>query len=139
MFSIGEGNVDKELSCLGLNYSRQKTFTDLVGPGGHKLRFDFALYNEANNLVALIEYQGQQHYEPRINDLWGKQQRETTDSMKKEYCSAHNIPLFEIKYDETNIHQSVINIAEQLNLSYANTVPSLEKEEGVTTIPQGST
>ena len=138
-FSIGEGNVNNELASLGLNYSRQKTFPDLLGPGGHRLRFDFALYDQSDKLVALIEYQGQQHYTERINDSFGKQQREITDPMKREYCSAHNIPLFEIRYDETNIRQAIIDIAKQLNLSYANTVPSLDNEEGVTTISQEST
>ena len=139
MFSIGESKVNDEILSLGLNYSRQKTFPDLIGPGGNKLRFDFALYDRSNQLVALIEYQGQQHYEQRINDYFGKQQREITDPMKREYCSTHNIPLFEIKYDEKDIRRAIIDIAKQLNLSYANTVPSLDNEEGVTTIPQGST
>ncbi len=36
-------------------------FPDLVG--GLPLKFDFALFNENEELVALVEYQGEQHFE----------------------------------------------------------------------------
>ena len=138
-FSIGELSVQRILDELRLSYSCQKTFVDLRGPGNKKLRFDFALYNDNNELAGLIEYQGQQHYEERIDEDFGKVQRDITDPQKREYCSAHNIPLLEIKYDEKDIQSLVVSFSNQLNLTYANTVPSLKTEEGVTTIPQGST
>ena len=62
------------------------------------LRFDFAIFDKNNNLLGLIEYQGEQHY--KNYKIMGKQQREITDPMKKEYCLNKNIPLFEIKYTE---------------------------------------
>ena len=138
-FSIGELSVQNILDELNLSYSNQKTFDDLLGPGNRKLKFDFALYNKNHILVGLIEYQGQQHYEVRIDENFGKVQREITDQQKREYCLAHNIPLLEIRYDENDKRSLIIAFINQLNLTHANTVPSLEQEEGVTTIPQGST
>ena len=138
-FTIGELSVKNILDELHLSYSSQKTFDDLRGSGNKKLRFDFALYNINNELVGLIEYQGQQHYEQRINENFGKVQREITDKQKREYCLAHNIPLLEIKYNEQDKRSQLLSFVNKLNLTYADTVPSLEQEEGVTTIPQGST
>jgi len=65
--------------------------------------------------------------ERSMKDLTGQRfhmlvAKEITDPMKKEYCKLHNIPLFEIRYDE-NIEESINTI---LNEIYANTVPSSE-------------
>lgn len=123
-FSIGESSVRSILDELELQYSNQKTFDDLNGPGNRKLKFDFALYNNKNELAGLIEYQGQQHYQERINENFGKVQREITDHQKKEYCQAHDIPLLEIKYDVKDKRSLIVSFVNQLNLTYANTVPS---------------
>lgn len=95
------------------------------------MRFDFAVYDDTKQLIALIEHQGQQHYREAhfvnghcVKDF-GKQQREVTDQMKRDYCKSHNIPLYEIRYDE-DIPTSVRNILTELNLIHADPVPSPE-------------
>lgn len=60
------------------------------------LRFDFAIFSK-NKLIALIEHQGEQHYD---NSAWHTTTLELHDSMKKEYCLKNNIPLYEILYKE---------------------------------------
>ena len=61
------------------------------------LYFDFAIFDK-NGKEHLIEFQGEQHYKDM--GKFGKQQREVTDKMKKDYCAAKNIPLYEIRFDD---------------------------------------
>lgn len=124
--SKGEEIIKKSLCRLGLDYKQEFSFCDLKAI--NYLRFDFAIFSN-NNLVCLIEFQGIQHYQ----DLgeFGKQQRETTDQMKRDYCAVHSIPLYEIAYDE-NVEQRLDEILEDLKQThnidlatiYDNTVPS---------------
>lgn len=51
---------------------------------------------------------------------FGKQQREITDPMKREYCKAHNIALYEIRYDEV-----ISDAIDKIITTHANFVPSL--------------
>ena len=117
------------LQTKKINYKKQYAYKDLkTSPRGY-LRFDFALFKPDNTIVCLIECQGQQHYED--TGWFGKQQREVTDQMKRDYCAAHNIPLYEIAYNE-NVEQRLDEILEDLKQThnidlatiYDNTVPS---------------
>ena len=119
--SHGEYNIAKYLSENGINFERQKTFSDCKYNKNGLLRFDFALYNNDKELKCLIEYQGKQHFEPpKNNEEFGKVQREITDKIKKDYCEKNHIKLFEIAYYE-NIEEKLEEI---INLLYDNTVPS---------------
>lgn len=70
----------------------------------YTLPFDFALFNK-DKLVALIEYQGKQHYEPvdfaGKGEEWAKKQfiiNKKKDQIKRDYCLSNDIPLIEIPY-----------------------------------------
>jgi hypothetical protein len=128
--SSGELEVESCLKEANVRYAKEWSFDNLLSENSVPLRFDFALFNE-HGLLALIEYQGLQHY---VDTGWfGKQQREVTDALKKEYCQQNNIKLFEIRYDE-NIEEACNTIFSHLGLLQDNSVPSLSVEEGVTTI-----
>lgn len=64
-----------------------------------KLRFDFAIKNKGK-IIAMVEYQGGQHYEPV--DWFGGQEnfakQQARDKVKKDYYTAKNIKLIEIPY-----------------------------------------
>lgn len=122
-FSIGAEKVALSLKENNIKYKPEYKFKDLYTGNKHYLRFDFGLIDKNNNLLGLIEYQGQQHFEERINKEFGKIQREVTDPMKKEYCKNNKIPLFEIRFDE-NIEEKVNFILTELNLKHVNPVPS---------------
>ena len=122
-FSINAEKIENKLKEANVYFTTEYKFEDLYRVKGHFLRFDFALYDNKNNLACLIEYQGQQHFEERINESFGKIQREVTDPMKKEYCKNHNIPLFEIRYDD-DISEKINTIVNSMNLKYVNPVPS---------------
>lgn len=77
---------------------REYHFNDLKNKSGNYLRFDFAILNNDNKVIMLIEYQGEQHY---IDcGYYGAYQRKYSDPMKKAYCRLNNIPLFEIRFDD---------------------------------------
>lgn len=90
-----EEEIATILNNNNVNYSREVSFSDLISGTKHKLRFDFGIYDENNQLKGLIEYQGKQHFEP-ING-WGGQEGferlQKHDNMKKEYCKQKGIPL----------------------------------------------
>lgn len=118
--SRGEHFVNAVLKSIGLKYTREFMFQDLLTEKGNPLRFDFALFAEDGSLKGLIEYQGRQHYYPISGLNFGKQQRETTDNQKRIYCKQHNIPLIEIPYFE---HAGFATLHALVEL-YANPVPS---------------
>lgn len=120
--SYAEKDISDELNKLNMNYRFNYIFPDLISPASdHPLRFDFALLNENNVLLALIEYQGPQHYFEYSGEF-GAFQREVTDQMKKEYCACNDIKLYEIRFDD-NIIEKLHKILEEVyNISYDNSV-----------------
>lgn len=89
-----EKKVAQILRKAGIEFEREKTFTDLK-KGSY--RFDF--YLPLQNIC--IEVNGQQHYEflPHFHrtkqDFWAGQMR---DRRKISYCLAHSISLYCIPY-----------------------------------------
>lgn len=126
--SKGERIVTSLLRKYGISFDREYIYDDLLSDKGFPLRFDFALFNEAGEVAGLLEFQGIQHYTERPKDKeFGRQQREETDEKKRQYCRAHKIRLFEIKYDE-HIEYATLSVIVEL---YANPVPSSENSEKV--------
>ena len=100
--SLGEHQVQELLLANSINFTKQHSFEELRSTsGGGLLRFDFAIWNPDNSLNCLIEFNGEQHYYPdRYVSKFGKQQREETDELKREYCRKNNLKLFEIRFDD---------------------------------------
>lgn len=114
--SYGECSIREILNKLSIKFSTQYTFSDLKSENGGALRFDFAILNSDNSLVALIEYQGVQHF--RELERWedfGRQQREVTDNQKRQYCANNNIRLFEIAYNE-DIYKRIDEILSEITI-----------------------
>lgn len=103
--SIGNQKIQNWLIEKKINYKKEVVFKDLITLKNGYPRFDFGIYDNQNNLICLIEYQGEQHFIDKGE--FGKTQREETDLLKQLYCKDHNIPLYEIKFDE--------NIEEKMN------------------------
>ena len=79
-------------------FKTQYTFNDLKKE--NLLRFDFAIF-ENENLMYLIEYQGEQHYIPYHFDTQKRfEKRLEYDNAKKEYCKQNHIPLIIIPYTD---------------------------------------
>lgn len=112
--SRGEETIRVLLNTMNINYKTQYGFRDLKSDKGWMLKFDFAIFDDNENLMCLIEYQGRQHYDDSYG-WFGKQQRNETDPLKRSYCKNHNISLFEIRYD-ADIKNELINILSNLKI-----------------------
>lgn len=107
--SFGEEQIKEILLKNNINFCQQFYFSDLKGDV-NTLKFDFGIFDNNNNLLYLIEYNGIQHYEP-VKYFGGEERFERQqryDLKKKEYCLSHNIPLFIIRYDENITEDKVI-------------------------------
>lgn len=99
--SKGEQKITKMLSDAECEFSTQYTFPDLIGVGGKKLRFDFAIFSKGV-LSKLIEFNGLQHYQKPAGS-WGKEWEALieNDKRKIEYCKKNHITLSIIKYNQS--------------------------------------
>ena len=112
--SRGEIKIHEILVQAGLVFKEEYTFPDLVSSNGRPLRFDFAVFDDNNNLEFLIEYQGIQHYEAKskFGGFSGLRKQQYNDMKKREYCQKHNIPLILIPYwDEGRVNYDYIMTA----------------------------
>ena len=92
--SIGEYNIIQVLK-----YIKEYCFPH------SKLRYDFAIVNENKEIVRLIEFDGEQHYENNVkNSGWNTYQKYQHtlehDLLKNEIAKNNNIPLVRIPYWE---------------------------------------
>ena len=89
-----------------MNFKEEYSFRDLISSSGRPLRFDFAVFDDNNELQFLIEYQGVQHYQAKsiFGGVEGLRNQQFNDMKKREYCRQHNIILIAIPYvDEMRI------------------------------------
>lgn len=114
LISLGEEQTTKALMSLNIKFSSQYTNPTLRSEKGNLLFVDFAVYSDDDELKGLIEYQGIQHYQDEGN--FGKQQREITDDIKRQWCKENNIPLLEIRYDDSDIVSTLRAFLQQIKL-----------------------
>lgn len=110
--SYGELEIRKQLQSLNISFKEQYTFKDCLTENNRPIRYDFAILDSNNNVICLIEYNGQQHYQP-IKYFGGEEKfisQQFRDNIKKDYCLSHNIPLIEIPYTQL----CGLNIQQQL-------------------------
>jgi hypothetical protein len=102
--SKGEYQIEAILKQFNISYQKEYIFSDLfdILP----LRFDFAIFKN-NQLFCLIEYQGEQHYNP--SNGYYNETMVQHDKMKKEYCIKNNIRLIIINY-KRNYNISLLDL-----------------------------
>ena len=98
--SKGEAKIRNILNELNIKYCVEYTFKDLPNR-----RFDFAIFDKANKLKCLIEFDGKQHFS--FVETWHLNGEEfikakQRDIEKNNYCKKHKIPLIRISYKEYN-------------------------------------
>lgn len=96
--SNGERKIHTILTECGVPFEEEYSFDDLRTSNGRHLFFDFAVFDEDNNLVALIEFQGRQHYQPvaKFGGQKGLNRQRYNDTLKRKYCLKHNYKLISI-------------------------------------------
>ncbi|AJI08873.1 MULTISPECIES: PDDEXK family nuclease [Bacillus cereus group] len=97
--SKGERLINQILADKGIKFQRQYKFDKCrhINP----LPFDFAIFKD-EQVAALIEFQGRQHYQP-IDYFGGESafaETQIRDEIKKDFCKKMDIPLFIIPHWE---------------------------------------
>jgi len=102
--SAAEYYIRKWLIEHNIPFEKECGFDDLRNiKTGRKLLFDFKVYRKDGTFF-LIEHQGAQHFVERPDNVnFGKQQREQTDQIKKDYCEEKGITLYETLYNKDYI------------------------------------
>ena len=102
--SRGEEKIANLLTQNNINFKREYIFNNFKLTGGGIPRFDFAILDNNNKLLYLIEYQGEQHYKFKGNIFTEEKMLYTQkcDKEKKEYCDNNNIPIIYIPYTKYN-------------------------------------
>lgn len=109
--SRGEIKIEEILQQAGLNFKEEYSFKDLTTSNGVPLRFDFAVFDDNDELQFLIEFQGIQHYQPKskFGGMSGLRKQQYNDMCKREYCKKNNIILIAIPYiDEAKVNYDYI-------------------------------
>lgn len=112
------GNILNDYDCI---YKPQYIFKDCVYKG--YLKFDFAVFKN-NQLLFLIEYDGQQHTEPvnygGLNEedlIEAFKINQIRDEIKNKYCVEHNITLYRISYkNQDKLEQIIREIMKNNNI-----------------------
>lgn len=95
--SIGELNIKNILDQNNIKYIKEyKTIIN-----GQRRFFDFAILDNNNKIIRLIEFDGIQHTPGYVNGFFTKEENIKTqqrDKEKNEYAIKNNIPLIRIPY-----------------------------------------
>lgn len=105
----GEVRISNYLENKNINYETQKSYDDLIGVGGRKLRYDFYI----SDLNLLIEYQGNFHDGSSfVGDFFTEERLNTQqehDRRKRQYAKDHDIKLLEIWYWDFDNIENILN------------------------------
>ena len=97
--SKGEFKISKILEQNNIKFIKEFSFKNLLSNKENLLRFDFAIIDENNNIICLIEYQGEHHYDD--NSYYPSLKE--NDNIKRKFCKENNIKLVEISYKDYNL------------------------------------
>ena len=100
--SKGEMLINQWLQKHNINFKPQFSHPDIILKSNRHPFFDFAIFDNKNNLLCFIEYNGKQHYQ--ATGGWNTEEifeiTQNRDEQKRNWCKKLNIPLYEIAYNE---------------------------------------
>lgn len=109
--SKGEMIINNWLQNHNIPFQPQYSINEIILDSGRRPFFDFAIFDNNNNLQCLIEYNGKQHYE--VTGGWNTEEQfeitQNRDRQKSEWCKKLNIPLYTISYLD-NIEEKMSEI-----------------------------
>lgn len=104
--SKGELKIEKILKENKIIYKKEVVDERLLKQYNRRLRFDFAIYDEKNNLIKYIEFDGRQHTEGIDEGVWSHnnslEEIQEKDLIKDTFCKDNNIILTRISYKDIN-------------------------------------
>jgi predicted Zn-ribbon and HTH transcriptional regulator len=108
--SKGENSIHEYLRRNNISYIPQYSFEDCVYK--ENLLFDFAIFDNEENLAFLIEFDGRQHYE--VIDFFGGEEAfkktKMRDKIKDDYCIDNEITLLRIPYWDYDKIDDILDI-----------------------------
>lgn len=101
--SKGEEKIKQLLEEHNYCYQYDTIFPEFFNETGRRLRFDFIVYNESNEIICFIEFDGRQHFTGPDTIHWGHsmdtlESIQEKDSLKNNFCKSHNYKLYRIPY-----------------------------------------
>lgn len=102
--SRGEEKISRIFNQNNIKFIREYSTPDFQFSSGKPAFFDFAVLNEDNTIKYFVEYQGEQHYQPRgalFTEEMVKEIQER-DHLKYQYCQSKGIPIIYISYTQYN-------------------------------------
>lgn len=106
--SAGAKKIYLLLREYDLSFKLEVMFEDLVGISGGMLRYDFAVYNDKEELLTLIEYDGEYHDEDLNPCSDNYLVISTHDQLKDDYCKENNIHLLRIHHSKSDVYKQLI-------------------------------
>lgn len=98
-----------------INFKQEFWFEDLKSDNGYVLKFDFSIKDKYDNILFLVEYDGEQHFIPV--ELWGGEENlkniQQRDNLKNKYCKENKIKLLRFSYKD-NLEKIKRKIISQL-------------------------
>ena len=118
--SRGEAAINQWLTKHQINFKNQYRISDMKYSTGYSPYFDFAIFDNNNNLCCLIEYQGDIHYNFK-NSGWNNENNfkniQQRDAEKRKLCEIFKIKLVEIPYwNYDKIDDILTNLLKQHNI-----------------------
>lgn len=113
--SVGNMTITRLLNKAGIKYQTEYSFKDFIAET-NPYRFDFALFDNENHLLGLIEYQGDIHFTYRDKGWNTKEaflKRKERDKIKFDFCQQNNIKLYYITYKD-DIEEKIKEILNEL-------------------------
>lgn len=106
--STGEEIVFSWLNNHKYKSIRQFKFDELKDL--QQLRYDFGVLNDKQELIALIEYNGRQHYEPvkQFGGIEEFERQQRSDNLKRKYAQDNRIKLIEISYKQKEYIETIL-------------------------------
>lgn len=105
--------IESKLQILDINYVKEYKIEGCKHI--RALPFDFAIFDDCNNLKCLIEYDGEGHYKPipyngdMEKALVTLEERKLRDAIKNKFCEDNNIVLIRIPYWEFDNIDNILN------------------------------
>ena len=96
--SSGEFKINQILLNNSINFKTQYT----IKINNSYYRFDYAIFDDNNQLLKLIEFDGEQHFPEYENQYYNYQITHKRDLVKNQYCKNNGITLNRIPYWERN-------------------------------------
>lgn len=103
--SFGEKEIISILEKHNISYQKEFIFSELRSEKNKPLRFDFAIFN-GDNLLFLIEYQGEQHYNKKSRYYSNTLVKH--DEMKIDFCKNKDIKLL-ILDKNSNLEKDILD------------------------------